>query len=268
MKQEIKLVVTDLDGTLLNDNKEVSEATKSAIAACRDKGIRFAIASGRPLEPVLELIKEWGIEEHCDYVVAMNGAEIYDCHTLEKESFYQLPANVIKNIMKHYEDMNVRFYLFDKKIRYVNYSDSITKKQAEVFGEIEVQTDMFALCTRPFTKLIVECNPADMEIVEKRGKEYQSDNCTCFKSAPNLFEFVDPRVNKSYGLKQLCVKKGLSMKEVLAFGDTSNDIEMLKDAGIGVWMRNGTEDAKEVSDTSTLTNEEDGVAYYLNTYIL
>lgn len=268
MKQEIKLIVTDLDGTFLNEDKKVSAANKQAIASCRQKGMQFAIASGRPLEPVLELMKEWGIEEHCDYVLAMNGAEIFDCHTKDKESFYQLPADVIKNIMKHYENMNVRFYLFDKNIRYVNYSDDETKKAAEVFGEIEVQTDMFALCSRPFTKLIVECDPEDMSIVEKHGQEYQNDSCTCFKSAPNLFEFVDPRVNKSYGLKQLCERKGFSMKEVLAFGDTSNDVEMLKDAGVGVWMSNGTQDAKEVANAYTLTNEEDGVAVYLNTHIL
>jgi len=106
MKQEIKLIVTDLDGTFLNEDKKVSAANKQAIASCRQKGMQFAIASGRPLEPVLELMKEWGIEEHCDYVLAMNGAEIFDCHTKDKESFYQLPADVIKNIMKHYENMN------------------------------------------------------------------------------------------------------------------------------------------------------------------
>lgn len=265
---DIKLIISDLDGTLLNEEKLVSDATKQAIEACKNKGIYFGIATGRPLEPSLELVQEWGINDLCDFVLAMNGAELFDCKKKEKTCFFQIEPSVVKGIMDHFSNMKVRFYIFEDNTRYVNYSDEETKKDAATYRENEVQADLYALCTHPFTKVSVECDPKDIEQIVEHGKQFKGGHCTGYKSAPHLYEYVDSRVNKSYGIQQLCNKIGITMENVITFGDTSNDIDMLRDAGISVCMSNGTSDAKEVADVITLSNKDDGVAYYLNTYIL
>ena len=126
---DIKLIISDLDGTLLNEEKLVSDATKQAIEACKNKGIYFGIATGRPLEPSLELVQEWGIDDLCDFVLAMNGAELFDCKKKEKTCFFQIEPSVVKGIMDHFSNMKVRFYIFEDNTRYVNYSDEETKKK-------------------------------------------------------------------------------------------------------------------------------------------
>lgn len=266
--KEIKMLVSDLDGTLLNEEKQVSEKTKEVIRATREKGIRFGIASGRPLEPILELVKEWGISSMVDFVIGMNGGVTYDMATKEKEEFYLLDGNIMKEIMDHYNDLDVRFMIFDGITRYVNKSNEETKQKALLFREIEIETDLYALCEKAHNKIIINCEADYMPVVEEHSKSYVNEQCVCFKTAATLFEYVDPRVNKSFGIQKLCDRYGIGMENVIAFGDTSNDNEMLRDAGIGVCMKNGTEDTKAMADYITLSNEEDGIAVYLQQEVL
>lgn len=261
--KDIKAIICDLDGTLLNDAKEVSEENIKAIRACRKKGMLFGIASGRPVEPILELMKEWGIQNDVDFVLGMNGGVIYDCHTQMKDEYHVMDGAILKEIMQHYEGMQVRFLIYDGAIRYVNISNEKTLKNADLFKEIEVKTDLFKLCEKPHHKIIVQCDADYMPLVEEHGKRYVNDACVSFKTAPDLYEFVDPRVNKSFGLQRVCEKLGFTMDHVCAFGDTSNDLEMIRDAGIGVWMKNGTSDVKAVCDVIAKSNEDHGVAAYL-----
>lgn len=267
MKQ-IKFIMSDLDGTLLKADKRVSNQSKEAIRACRQKGMKFGIASGRPVEPVLNLIKEWDMQDMVDCVIGMNGGVFFNTRTLDKEEFYLLDGDTLKGIMNHFQGFDIRYWIFDGETRYVSYSDEKTRSEALLFGECEIQTDMDELCNQPRNKIIIECDPSYMTTVEKHAATYKNKNCVGFKSADCLFEFVDPRVNKSFGLKQLCEEYQITMNNILAFGDTSNDNEMLRDAGIGVCMENGTDDTKAMADVLTLSNEEEGIAHYINQFIL
>ena len=170
--------------------------------------------------------------------------------------------------MDQYQDMPVRFWIFEKEKRYVNTGTAATRAKAALYHEDEQITDLYALCVRPRQKLIVECQPKDMDMVEQRAKKLNLTTCAAFRSDPTLFEFVDKRVNKASGLRHLCADIGIAMDEVLAFGDTSNDNEMLKEVGHGVWTSNGTMDTFAHADAQTISNEEDGVAWYLEKHIL
>ena len=81
MNQAYQLICCDLDGTLLNEKDEVSEKNKEMIQRCRKQGMQFAIVSGRPVEGILQLIKQWQMEEMVDYVIGMNGGVVYHCKT-------------------------------------------------------------------------------------------------------------------------------------------------------------------------------------------
>lgn len=266
--KDIKMIVCDLDGTLLNDDKTVSEANKAAIRACRRQGLKFGIASGRPIEPILHLLKEWDIQDDVDYVLGMNGGILYDCHTKAMKEYHLMDGQILKEVMDHFEGMEVRFFIFDGCKRYVNKSTEESRRMAKKYNEIEIETDMYEVCNQPRNKIIVTCDPSYMPIVQAHGKTYVNPDCVCFKTAPDLFEYVDPHINKSFGLQKMCELLHMEMRHVLAFGDTSNDVEMLRDAGIGVWMSNGTDDAKAVCDAITISNQEDGVADYLNRFVL
>ena len=263
-----KLIVSDLDGTLLNGQKFVSNINKDAIRKAKEQGMSFAIASGRPLYPILSLIKQWEMEELVDYVLGMNGGCIYDKAKDAQKNFYTIDGELLKHIMDQYRDIPVRFWIFEKEKRYVNKGTEATRAKAALYHEDEQITDLYALCNQPRQKLIVECQPEDMDMVEQRARKLNLSTCAAFRSDPTLFEFVDKRVNKASGLRQLCADIGITMDEVLAFGDTSNDNEMLKEVGHGVWMSNGTMDTFAHADAQTISNEEDGVAWYLEKHIL
>lgn len=104
-----KLIVSDLDGTLLNGQKFVSNINKDAIRKAKEQGMSFAIASGRPLYPILSLIKQWEMEELVDYVLGMNGGCIYDKAKDAQKNFYTIDGELLKHIMDQYRDMPVRF---------------------------------------------------------------------------------------------------------------------------------------------------------------
>lgn len=262
--KEIKMILTDLDGTLLNEDKQIGELTKEAIAKCKDKGIKFGIASGRPLDPILQFIKEWGVEDLPDFVLGMNGGVVYDTKTGYREEYHLLDGEIIIDIMNHFKELDVTFMLFDGNIRYVNRSTDETRASALIFGEIETLADLFELCRkRQFNKLIINCAPDYMSVVEKHAEAFKNEKCVAFKTAITLFEYVDPRINKSFGAQKMCEHFNISMENVMAFGDTSNDNEMIRDAGVGVWMCNGSDDTKALSNAIAKSNNEDGVGQFL-----
>ena len=108
-----------------------------------------------------------------------------------------------------------------------------------------------------------------MKQVEAFYEEHKSDRYRAFKSQADMFEFVHPGLSKVYGIKYYCSQHGYNISEAAAFGDTTNDIEMLKECGTGVCMCNGTEDARRAADIITkYSNDEDGLAKELESILM
>ena len=108
-----------------------------------------------------------------------------------------------------------------------------------------------------------------MPIVLERAKQYKNDACVGFLTANNLFEYVDPRINKGYGIKKVAKHFGVKLENCVAFGDEQNDKEMLEKVGMGVCMQNGSQDVKDVSSyVSPYTNDESAIAHFIEENIL
>lgn len=106
---DIKAIMCDVDGTLLTSEQVVSPFTIEMIKAAREKGILFGLSTGRDVNSVQTLLKEWGIEGLVDSIVGTGGAEIYDYVLNVEKSSYPLDGELIKDIMKHYEGMDLNF---------------------------------------------------------------------------------------------------------------------------------------------------------------
>ncbi|MCF0106729.1 MAG: HAD family phosphatase [Holdemanella sp.] len=266
----IKLVVTDIDGTLIKKNQTLSDYTVDTIKRVYEKGILFGLASGRSVESMMALSKDWKIHAYLSFVAGMNGGAIYDVKNNQRQDYFLLDGKCCIEIMNVYKDMDVLFWILDGHIRYTNRSDEATRKDAAIYKEEEREVDMFAFVKdRQVNKLIIHCHPEDMEEIKSRAKRIKNDAYVGFSTASNLFEFVDPRINKGTGLEKICEHFTIDLDEVIAFGDELNDVEMLKKAGIGVCMQNGLDEVKAISDyVSPYTNEEDALAKYINAYIL
>ncbi len=103
-----------------------------------------------------------------------------------------------------------------------------------------------------------------MPIVLERAKQYKNEACVGFLTADNLFEYVDPRINKGYGIEKVAKHFGVKLENCVAFGDEQNDREMLEKVGMGVCMKNGSQDVKECSAfVSPYTNDESAVGRFI-----
>ncbi|MGM9947993.1 HAD family hydrolase [Floccifex sp.] len=270
IKNTITLVATDLDGTLLNANKEVSEMNKQAIRDLKQNGIFFGIASGRPVETILKTIEDWGMSKDIGFVMGMNGGAIYDYRLQQKEEFYLLDGSIVMEIMDFFKGYDVIFQVLIGDDRYVNKSTPETRANAKLFKENEIECDLYEfLQNRKINKLILNFDPSYQKVVEQRAKEFKNPNCTGFFTANYLFEFVDPHINKGFGIQKLCEHFGTSKEHVVAFGDDLNDKEMLLASGCGVAMKNARNRIKEIADyVSEYTNEENAIAHFVYDYIL
>lgn len=267
----VTLVVTDLDGTLLTSDKNVSEKNKEAIRKLKEHGILFGIASGRPVESGLILCKNWGIEDSISFLIGMNGGVLYDTRRKEKETYSILPGHLIWKILEYYKDFpDLHAEVMVGNDRYVSYSTPETLENARLYGENEIIVDLKEfLDTHNVNKLILRSKPEDQEKVAAIARTIDLPGITHFSTSDVLYEFVDPDINKGFGLQQACKHFGLNLDNVAAFGDENNDLEMLMLAGQSVAMKNALPSVKAIAKTvSDYTNDEDALAHYIDEVIL
>lgn len=266
----IKAIMCDVDGTLLTNQGVVSPLTVEAIKKVREKGIIFGLSTGRDVNSVKTLFKEWGIEGLVDTIVGTGGAEICDFILGVEEQSYPLEGELIEEIMKHYEDMDVNFaipwegILFspkdDRHIQRLSVDDKVPYKVV----------DFHEFLKTPKPKLIIICDEDKMVDVVERSKTFKNDKykSSSLKTASILYEYMDPRISKTHGLMQVMEMHGISMDELCTFGDADNDYDMTLNAGVGVVMANGSEKTKSVADFITDDNNHDGIAKFINEHIL
>lgn len=268
---EIKLILCDLDGTLLNNESMVTDYTKQAIQKARDQGILFGVATGRSLYAVNQLIDKWQIRELCDVLLGFNGGQIIDESMNVNQLNYPLKGEYCLEIIEHFKDLPVNFVIYDKTTLYAfkkdMWSERLSKSnhfQEALMGDL----DTF-FKRKSYPKLQIACDATDMPKVIERAATFSSENYHCMQTGAFLFEYMDRNVSKSNGIKTVCELHGYTMDNVCVFGDAANDRDMLQKAGLGVCMINGDDTTKALSnDITEYTNNEDGVAKYIEKNIL
>lgn len=266
----IKAIMCDVDGTLLTSQGIVSPRTIKAIKKVREKNILFGLSTGRDVNSVKTLLKEWGIEGLVDCIVGTGGAEIYDYVLGVDQQSYPLDGQLIKEIMKHYEDMDVNFAIPWNGILFAPKDDKHIQELA-VADKVPYQVvDFNEFLKEPKPKLVIVCDPNTMDDVVKRSQTFQNNQykCASLITASTLFEYMDPRISKTHGLKQVMKMHDIDMKELCTFGDADNDYDMTLNAGIGIVMANGSDKTKSVADYITDDNNADGIAKFIEEYIL
>ncbi len=264
--KKIKWLMFDLDGTLLNEAKQVTDKTKQVLETMKSMGIRMGVATGRPLAPVMQRVKEYGIEHLMDVLVCYNGVLVYDKTQDKTYETFPIQKSLVDEIYDHYQKRRFNYCLYDQGVLYTSRIDASIQKVSGLNLLKPLVMPIEEVDKDHFYKLIITVDEGRMDEVDQVYESIKDDRFHGFKTQHDLFEFVDARVSKSYGILKLVSQYGDDLSNVMAFGDTTNDLEMLKDCGWGVCMINGTDDAKNVSDDIALSNEEDGVAQYLETY--
>ncbi|WP_088106105.1 Cof-type HAD-IIB family hydrolase [Halalkalibacter urbisdiaboli] len=277
----MKLIATDLDGTLLNESSEISVENATAIKKAQELGVDVVIATGRSYEAAIKPLTAAGLS--CP-LICLNGAQIYlenrelirnipldkqACERIkqvcEQESVYieaftsqggfsvsrEEFIEIIVNIMKtHYPTLSTDDIKEKMKQRFQD-------EQIEVVENLNMLIDNADIDIYKFLAFSLED-----ERLEKIRKQLEQDGDINITSSGHLnLEFNHPDANKGSALSLYAKRLGIEMENVMALGDNFNDLSMLQLVGLSVAMENADPAIKELCDYTTKTNTEHGVAF-------
>lgn len=266
----IKAIMCDVDGTILTEEGVVSPKTIEAIKKVKEKGILFGLATGRDVQNTKGFLKDWGIDGLVDVIVGTGGGEIYDISLGIDKSSYPLEGELIKEIVAHFDDMDLNFAIPFEGDLYAPKDDRHIQMLSEVDKVPYKVVDYDDFLQQPMPKIMIVCDPETMDKVVERSKTFHNDKykAASLITASVLFEYMDPRISKARGLQEVMQLHGFSMTDLCTFGDADNDYDMTLYAGVGVVMENGSELTKSVADYITDDCEHDGIANFIETHIL
>lgn len=265
-----KLVAIDMDGTLLKDDKTISERTKNAIQSARAMGVTVVLATGRPIEGVSRYLEELNMYSEHDYVLTYNGALIQRTESKESIAKIALEGSDLHYLKKLSDELGVNIHAFSEEKGLVTPKNS---KYTEVEADINnIEIHEINIDTVSNNEVIIKAMMIDEpeilgSAIEKLPKEV-FEKYTVVRSTPYFLEFLNKEVNKGVGVEMLAKHLGLKKEEVMTLGDAGNDLHMIEYAGLGIAMGNAFDEVKAAADYITDTNENDGVAKAIEKFIL
>lgn len=264
-----KMIVLDMDDTLLRDDHTISERTKKALMDAQELGVKVVLASGRPTFAMRETAKELNLEKYGSFILSFNGAKIIDCKTEEEIFASTLPPETVHRLydLSRRENVWIHTYIGDEIITEEN--NPYTNIENEITGlPIKNVPNLIAAVNEPVVKVLMLEDGEKLVHVEKKLQEELQGQLSVMRSKPFFLEFLEVGVTKGSSLNMLIQKLGIQREEVIAMGDSYNDLAMIEFAGLGVAMGNAPDDIKEIADYVTDTNMNDGVAKVVEEFIL
>ena len=266
MASAYKLVVMDVDGTLVDRERRISARNAQALGAARQRGIRLTLASGRSFESITPFAQAVGVTAP---LILYNGCRLQDFSNKRILEDHRLPLIQAQRALKLVAgyDLHVNLYMYDRVyIREVTEAARLSMQKDNVTAK--PVGDLLAFLKEDPTKLLLIGEPRLLERFRSEYLEGMTSPPELVNSEPDYLEILPAGVSKGQALISLCSRLDILPQEVVAFGDGLNDLEMLKCAGLGVAMGNAHPDLKAAAGYVTGGNEEDGVAMAMEKFIL
>jgi len=262
---EIKAIFLDLDGTLNNDQKQITPRTSNALICAQKQGVKIVLASARPSPGLYKERDILKLQNYGGILMSYNGGRIVDAATnkvLFETSMDQSQAAVILRYLEHLPvtpilDNGKQFYVTDRDGFMVDYE---CKNNNMVCSVVDNLAEF--LNFRP-VKILMSVDPEIILSVKHEISVNLPDNLSVVQTAPFYLEIIPAAIHKGRGLLETCRVIDVDANDSVAFGDAENDIPMLKAAGVGVAMGNASDAVKMAADIITLSNNEDGIAVWL-----
>ncbi|MGT2929410.1 Cof-type HAD-IIB family hydrolase [Streptococcus dentasini] len=274
----IRAVFFDIDGTLLNDRKNVSRSTQKAISELKNQGILVGVATGRGPAFVGPFMENLGL----DFAVTYNGQYIFTRDKIIYQN--QLPKSTVYRLIKYAQERRREVSLGTSLgLLGSNIINMGTSRFGQVVSRL-VPKKLTKLVERSFKNIIRRIKPQNLEALKTIMREpvYQVvmvategettkiqerfPHIKITRSSPYSADLISQGQSKIKGIKRLGLQLGFDLSEVMTFGDSENDIEMLVGSGIGIAMGNATEAVKQVAYYITDSNNQDGIAKALSHY--
>lgn len=267
----MKLFFTDMDGTLLDDKKQIPERNKQAIHQLLASGHGFVICSGRSHSSIAPFIKELGLNRKGCYAILYNGGSILDCHTGEFLYKKTIPMDYVRHIFQEARAFGLHCQTYGGDY-VLTERDSPELQQYKWSSKMEVKIDpdlIWHLKEEPVKILTSSLNDrARHEAYRAHMENWAKGRISIFFSGPYYLEHVMEDVSKGNAIRFLCEHLRLPLSCTIGIGDAENDISMLETTAFSVCMKNGTEEAKKHSNYITsLDNNQGGVAQVIEKFI-
>lgn len=264
-----KMIVLDLDDTLLRDDHTISERTKQVLMQAQENGVKVVLASGRPTFAMVHIAEELSLHQYGSYILSFNGGKITNFRTKEDVFVSTLSKEVSHRLydLSRRENVYIHTYIQDEII--TADDNEYSRKESMITGlPIKIVEDFKDAVTVPVIKLLMVENPEKLQVVEAKLQKEFEDEFSIMRSKPYFLEFTEKGVTKGTSLQALIDQLGITREEVIAIGDSYNDVSMIEFAGLGVAMGNAPDDIKELADYVTDTNMNDGVAKVVENFVL
>lgn len=256
----------DLDGTLLNDAKEITAGNRQALEQALERGHDVIITTGRPLSSALTQTRKLGLDRPGCYTIAYNGAVIYDWAQKKQIFKRALSYAAVYRVFDQANAMNLHIQTYDtwKVLVEQRCDDGAVRRYCGAIGmEHQVIEDVRRdLREEPVKCLVIDYDRQEglLEIQDWIRTNMQQE-VDCFFSCNQYLEVVPKGMSKGEAVKMLCSALNVTVENAVAVGDAANDLSMIEAAGIGVAMANGTDQVKASADyVTTRDNNHDGIA--------
>ena len=266
-----KLLVLDVDGTLLNNQKEISPRTLAALLKVQQMGVHIVLASGRPTNGVMPIAEKLELNHYGGYILSYNGGQIINVQTGELLFENRIDPEWIPYFEKKAKKNDFAIFTYHKDFILTDKPDNKYVIQEANLNKMQiVGVDNFAEAVDfPPCKCMLASDDEEALIgLENHWKKRLDGVLDAFRSEPYFLEVVPQFIDKGNTLGVLMTKLSVSPEEVIAIGDGVCDVTMLQLAGVGIAMGNAEDSVKACVDKTTLTNEEEGVAVAVERTIL
>ncbi len=265
-RRPIRLVLSDVDGTLVTSTKVLTDATVAAVAALRAAGILFAVTSGRPPRGMEMLIGPLGLDTP---IAAFNGGMFVDTHmaVLEQRT---VPEDLVPQIVAEFDADGLDVWVY-RGAEWLVRDDSAAHvgREAATVGFGPTVVASFDGIGDGVAKVVGVSDDHDLVArVEAEARERFGDHVSAARSQPYYLDVTHPRANKGSVVRSLTERYGIPAEEIATLGDMPNDVLMFAHSGLGIAMGNADPEVQRAARRVTTSNDDDGFARAVDRFIL
>jgi len=262
---QYKLIALDIDGTLLNDEHQLSELNKETVRRVHDAGATIVLCSGRAPQSVFPILDQLGLE---GTIIAHNGASTVLSEGNEVVHDFSVPTAAYGELFQYLRSNNIHF---DVCTTFDLYLEEATQEALDIYAQFFVNPRIIPN-VMDLPRMVKMTLAAEVEVIAEAERAFREQGLitglNMFRSGANFLDLVHEKATKGNALKELADSMGIPYDQVIAIGNYYNDVEMIELAGLGIAMGNSPDDLKKIAQDVTVSNNENGVAQALMKYCL
>lgn len=267
-KHDIKMIVLDIDGTIMNNKFQISEKVKNTLNICQQEEIKIVLASGRMHHAVTPISFELGINSP---IISYQGSIVREYTPIDNTIYQQsIDFSLAIEVIEELRNIEGQLNFFTEDLLYIEKTSELlteyTEKRNIKYTKINSFNDLQGI--NPIKLLFINKNSEKLTEIKDKLRAKFSNELNIFKSTSIFCEIVNKNATKGNAIKFLANYWNVNLSEILAIGDHENDIEMLKTVGVSVGMGNAIPEVKEITTYITDTVDNDGAAKALEKIVL